>query len=58
MLKKIFKLKHRYDMIIELLNDFEYKGVLLDAGSGHGRISKKLKENGFKVIRCDICPQN
>ena len=53
---KMFGLQHRYDKVVEIFNDFGVKGKVLDAAARHGRISKKLKENGFDVVAADINP--
>lgn len=53
---KIFGFQHRYDKVVELSNGFGHKGKLLDAAAGHGKISKKLEENGFDVVAIDTNP--
>lgn len=57
-MSKIFGLQHRYDKVVEIFNDFGCKGTLLDAAARHGRISKKLKANGFDVVAADIHPKD
>lgn len=54
---KIFGLQNPHDKIVDLFNQFGYKGKLLDAPAGNGIISKKLKEAGFEVFAVDINPQ-
>lgn len=56
-LSKIFGLKHPHDKVVEILNRFGSNGKLLDAPSGTGIVSQKLKEAGFEVIAVDINPQ-
>jgi 2-polyprenyl-3-methyl-5-hydroxy-6-metoxy-1,4-benzoquinol methylase len=56
--RRIFGLKHRYDKVVEVFNSLGQKGRLLDAGARHGKISKKLKENGFDVVAADIHYRN
>jgi SAM-dependent methyltransferase len=56
LITKILGLQHCYDKVVGLFNDLGQKGRLLDAGARHGRITKKLKENGFDVLAADIHP--
>ncbi len=44
-------------VVRDLLKD-EKRGLLLDIGAGTGALSKKLQEDGFDVIACDLQTQN
>jgi SAM-dependent methyltransferase len=55
-ISKIFGLQHRYDKVIEIFKGLGSSGRVLDAAARHGRISLKLKENGFDVVAADINP--
>jgi SAM-dependent methyltransferase len=56
LLTKVLGLQHRYDKVVEIFIELGQKGRLLDAGARHGKITKKLKENGFEVLAADIHP--
>jgi SAM-dependent methyltransferase len=43
--------------ILQLLKN-EPRGTLLDIGAGTGALSKKLQEDGFNVLACDLNPEN
>jgi SAM-dependent methyltransferase len=45
------------NIVISILNK-QKRGMLLDAGAGSGKISKKLKEIGYSVRACDIETQH
>ena len=51
---KVFGLQHPHDKVVELFNRYGGHGKLLDAPSGPGVISQKLKEAGFDVVAIDI----
>lgn len=53
---KFFGLQHPHDKILEIFTEFGLRGKVLDAGSGPGVISSKLKGMGLDVYAADIDP--
>ena len=45
------------NIVVSILNK-QKRGILLDAGAGSGKLSKKLKEIGYAVRACDIETQH
>ena len=54
---KVFGLQHPHDKVVEIFTRYGDHGKLLDAPSGPGIISQKLKEAGFDVAAVDIDPK-
>jgi 2-polyprenyl-3-methyl-5-hydroxy-6-metoxy-1,4-benzoquinol methylase len=56
LLIKVFGLQHPHDKVVELFSRYGDHGKLLDAPSGPGVISQKLKSAGYDVVALDINP--